>query len=323
MFKKFNIRTLSVVFIALLALVILSLVFDSNNRSSGFKAELVDIDSSKISAILINPPGDNENVELKRSGSVWTVKVNDKWYNANSTQIESILEQYMNLRANRVAARDEERWAEFHVNDSLGTRVQVLQGDKIVSDMYLGRFSYKQAPNASPYMRQQPLMFTFVRLSDDKEVYSTEGMIGMSFNRAANDFRDRKIVEFEKSKVNSIEINSAEGKYTLTNENGRWLLDGLMPDSTAMDKYISGLSHLTSNNFVEESVINMSTSPFSLTVQGIGLKTIEVKAFPADSLNGYAIESSINKGSFFSGNKADVFDKIFPGKNTLLGSVEE
>jgi hypothetical protein len=323
MFKKFNSKTLSVVFIALLALVILSLLFDKSNRSSGFKAELVDIDSAKISAILIDPPGDKENIELKRTGATWTVKINNKWYNANSTQLESILKEFMKLRANRVAARDEERWAEFHVNDSLGTRVQVFQGEKIVSDIYLGRFSYRQAPNSSPYMRQQPLMFTFVRLTDEKEVYSTEGMIGMSFNRAANDFRDRKIVDFDKSKLQSISVNAAEGNYTITNENGKWLIDGLLPDSTAMENYISGLSKLNSGDFIEESVINMNLSPYSITIQGLGFNPIEVKAFPADSVNGFAIESSLNKGSYFSGNKADVFNKIFPGKEKLFGNIEE
>lgn len=323
MFKKFNTKTLSAAFIILLVLVVLSLLLDKSNRSSGFKADLVDIDSAKISSILIDPPGDKENVELKRSGSSWTVKINEKWYNANSFQIENILKEFMKLRANRVAARDEERWAEFHVNDSLGTRVQVFQGEKIVSDIYLGRFSYRQAPNSSPYMRQQPLMYTFVRLTDEKEVYSTEGMIGMSFNRAANDFRDRKICDFDKAQLQSISINAAQGNYTITNEGGKWLVDGIIPDSAAIENYVLGLSKLNSGDFVEESVVNTSNSPFSMTIKGLGFNPIEVKAFPADTIHRFAIESSLNKGSFFSGNKNELFNKIFPGKDKLLGRSNE
>ncbi len=269
MFKKFSSKTLSVVFIVLLLLVVLSLVFDNSNRSSGFKAELVDLDSSKITAILINPPGEKENIELKRTDSKWSVKLDNKWYNANNTQIESILQQYMDLRATRLAAKDESRWAEYHVNDSLGTRVQVFQGNKIVSDMYLGRFSYRQDPNANPYMRQQPLMFTFVRLADDKEVYSTEGMIGMSFNRSSADFRDKKIVDFDKSSVHTISVHSPKGDYTITNENGKWLIDGILPDSLAMMNYISGLSHLNGSSFVEESIIDLNNSAYSIDIQGI------------------------------------------------------
>ncbi len=323
MFKKFNIKSLSVVFVVLLVLVILSLVFNKGNRSSSFKAELVDVDTSKITSISITTPGDKENVDLKRTGNGWKVNIAGKWYNANSSQIESLIDQYINLRATRVAAKDKERWTEFHVNDSLGTRVRVFEGDKITSDIYLGKFSFRQMPNASPYMRQQPQMFTFVRLADEKEVYSTEGMLGMSFNRPGNDFRDKKIVAIDKSRVNNITVNTPQGNFTITQENGSWLLDGLVTDSLSVTNYISGLSHLNGGNFVDESMLNTNNAAYSLTIQGNGIPSVEVNAFVADSTNGYAIESSLNKGSFFSGNKADVFEKLFPGREKLLGNKVE
>jgi hypothetical protein len=323
MFKKFNVKTLSVVFVVLLIFVILSLVFNKSNRSSGFKAELVNVDTSKITSISIASPGDKENVDLKKTEQGWKVSIADKWYNANTSQIESLIDQYINLRATRVAAKDKGRWTEFHVNDSLGTRVRVFEGDKITSDIYLGKFSFRQMPNASPYMRQQPQMFTFVRLADEKEVYSTEGMLGMSFNRPASDFRDKKIVAVDKSKVNNITVNTPQGNFTITQENGSWLLDGLVPDSLSITKYISGLSHLNGANFVDASTLNTSNAAYSLTIQGNGMSPVEVNAFVADSTNGYAIESSLNKGSFFSGNKADVFEKLFPEKEKLFGNKVE
>lgn len=323
MFKKVNIKWLMGLFVALLALVVILLLNDSKKGSRSFKSDLTDLDTSKVTQIIITPKSKQEEVILKREDTYWKIKVDDKWYNADKRQVKNMLASLSDLKAKRLAANEKSRWKDFEVTDSLATRVEVLGGKKTLVDIYLGKFSFQQIPSRNPYQRPQNSMTTYVRLSGEKEVYSVDGMLSMSFNRAASDFRDNTIVNVNKNNLEKITLTSSSETINMVKEENNWLVDGLVADSTAAAKYINSLTRLSNSNFIDEGMIVEQQPAYSLKLEGEDIQTITIQAFEADTANGYAIESSLNPGSYFSSKKSGLFDKIFIKREKLFGEKEE
>jgi hypothetical protein len=315
MFRKFNNKILSIVFLVLLVFTVLSVLIGKQRGSRSFKGELTDVDTSRVTSMIIMPPVGGEKVALSKSNGQWQVRSGNKSYNSDNTEVDEMLRIIMGLKAERVAARDKSKWAEYKVTDSLATRVQLLAGNKTAADIYLGRFSYQQIPGANPYMGQPGKMTTYVRLAGEKEVYATEGMLAMTFNRSANDFRNRKVVQLTREKVMGLNFSTPEGNYKLTKANGPWTIDGLLADSTQTASFLNNLSWLSSSDFVDAEKALSDVARHTLTIEEEGVQPVVVKAYPSDTTNFFVIETSLNKGNLFSGKKSELFTKIFPGKD--------
>jgi hypothetical protein len=110
------------------------------------------------------------------------------------------------LRATRVAANEKSQWKQYEVTDSAASRVQLFAGKKMVVDLYLGKLSYQQPKNTNPYYyyQQQGKMTSYIRPAKDKKVYAVDGLLALSFNRQASDFRDRTVIRGNKDTWNRL-----------------------------------------------------------------------------------------------------------------------
>ncbi len=322
MFNRISSKILWTVFIVLLIVSGASLLFNNTNNASSFKADLVDIDTSEITLIQVNTPSQGE-IQLKKDGTHWKVNVNDTWVDADQEQINRIVDQLIKLKAIRVATKDESCWAEFYVNDSLATKLQVVQGKKKTADLYLGKLSFKQPKNASPYMRQQPQAFTYVRLGGENETYSTEGMIGMGLNRPVEGFRKQILVDLKKEDINSLSFKSPDNEYSVTKQGQSWMLDGQVADSAAMVDYLSKISKLRASGFVDFDVPKEQLPDYTLTIQSNSGKIVAIDAFVADTATGNVLRSSESMGNWYKGSSGNLFDKVFPPKDNFLLKQEE
>lgn len=325
MFNKINIKWLIGSFAVLLLLSVLVVLLNhskstaSKNRT--FKSEIVDFDTANVSRITIIPKTGGVPIDLVNSKNIWKVRINDQEYNADPSAVKGMLTNLKSLRATRIAANSKDQWSKYEVTDSSATHVMLNEGKKVVLDIYLGKFSYRQPKNTNPYMyQQQGTMTSYVRIAGDKHVYATDGMITMSFNRQANDFRNRTLIRSDKEKWNRLEFTTPESSFRLTKQGNSWMIDGLTADSASVVSYLSSLSRLNSPAFIEESVRTSENPLYTLSIEGENMALpIKIQAFPADTVNIYAITSSMNEGSFFSGNN-NFFNKIFVAKENFMKS---
>ena len=325
MFNKINMKWLIGSFIVLMLFSVLVLLFNQSkstvSKNRTFKSELTDFDTASVTRITIIPKTGGEPIDLTNSTGVWNVRINDMEYNADPSAIKGMLANLKSLRATRIAANSKDQWAKYDVTDSAATHVVINEGKKVVLDIYLGKFSYQQPKNVNPYMQQQGTMTSYVRIAGDKHVYATDGMIAMSFNRQPNDFRNRILIRSDKEKWNRLAFTTPNSSFDLTKQGNNWMIDGLAADSASVVSYLSFLARLSSSAFVEESVRTSEDPLYTLSIEGENMfEPIIIQAFPADTVNIYAISSSMNKGTYFSGSKNGLFDKIFIEKNSLLGS---
>lgn len=326
MYKKLNIKSLSIIFAVLLILVIIIFYIDSKKGERTFRSNIVDIDTSKVTSILIYPKRSNlEAVEIQRKGSLWKVKSGQKLFNADENIVNNILKTLTELKPKRVAATDKSRWKEFEVTDSLATRVKLITGKKTQADIYFGKFSYQQPKNQMAYYyNQQGTINTYVRIAGDKIVYVVEGYLGMTLNRELNDFRNKSILKSNKSNWTRLSFTyPADSSFYLAKEEGKWLVNGLPADSASVAEYLNSISWLSSSDFIDDQKPLHSEPEFILKIEGDNFtRPIQIKAFKTDTANRYLITSSLNEGTFFSGRKSKLAEKIFTGKSRFLVSLK-
>ncbi len=326
MYKKLNLKTLAIVLIVLIVAAIAVYLSDSKKGERSFRAQMMDADTSKVTKIVIYPKAEKENaIELIKEPDGWKIISDADSYNADQAMVKNILVTLAGLKPQRLAATEKSRWHEFDVTDSAATRVKIYTGKKLATHLYVGRFSYQPPKNQNPYnYGQQGTMLTFVRLADEKSVYSVEGFLGMSFGRDVNDYRNKAVTRFNKEDLTRLAFTyPADSSFALVREGNSWTIEGLVCDSASVADYINTLSVLNSSYFVDDKKPTEDRPDFTLNIEGNNFATpVVVKAFKSDTITGYMISSSLNKGAWFSGKESDLVNKIFTSKNKFFNRKE-
>ena len=307
MFQKVNNKILGIVFVILLLIGAFIFVFDGGKTERTFREVLVDIDTSKVTEILIYPKSQNhKEVKLFKDKAEWRVTLpsggNAKVANQ---RISDLFTQFEAIKPKRLAARDESKWSELQV-DSTGSRVKVFQGSKLSLDLVIGRFSFQQPRT----------MNTFVRLYNDKDVYEVDGFLDMTFNQGANIFRDGTVIKSDYNTWQNLQFTyPADSSFQLTKSGNIWLLNNQPVDSAKTANYLTRLANLTNNSFADEVTVSANLTPtYTLSITTQDLQFIEVKGYK-DAAS-YFIHSSQNPETWFDGSSLS--NSIFAGKSAFL-----
>jgi hypothetical protein len=280
------------------------------NGERTFRSELVDIDSSAVSKILIYPKKLNgAPVELFKDGNNWKVKLSEnKSASVPQSKINQILKQLMEIKPDRLAGRGEENWAEFEV-DSSATRIELYEGSDKTLDLVIGKFTFQQPRS----------MKTFVRLANDTDVYETEGFLSMTFNQDANYYRDDSVIQDDVNNWKSLSFSyPADSSYQLVKANNNWQLStGEEIDSAKTVAQLNRLSNVRSPGFVDVDKDTLPLPQYKLTIIKNDDSQIEVFGYKVDDK--VIINSSQNSESFFDGSKNDLFKKVFVGSKKFIG----
>jgi hypothetical protein len=306
MYRRINIRQLLVVFAVLLAIVVLAEWIDSRKGNRTFRKELVEVNTEDISSIEIFPKvAGGEKIRLFRENEQWMVESGIQKYIADGTVAGSLLNDLTRATPESVVAAGKERWENFEVTDSLGTRVKLYKGSELMADVIIGKFTFSQ----------QRKMTSYVRLAGEKEVYGVDGMLGMSFNRNLNAFRNRSVIRSTSSDWKRLVFSyPADSSFTLEKTAENWSINSQPADSTAVADYFSDIRNLTDGRFAEnEPAI---TATHQLRIEGDNqMEAIEIKGFYLDE-NNFILESSQNRGNFF--NSPELAEKIFVSPSRFL-----
>ena len=326
MFHKLNIKTLVIILVTLTAVIIIINMMGDKERS--FRSEIVEVDTASVTAVHITIPKDQVEIILSKTGgnSNWSVLSEGNKYPADVSVVKNILSQLNDLKAERVAATSKNKWDEYEVSDSTGTRVILMNGKKELADLYVGKFSYAQPPQGSqqnPYQQQRGKMTSFVRLEDEKEVYAVDGFLKMSYQNDVNSYRNKTLVNVGKDDISRLVFTYPDSEnFSLTKNNEQWLIGGQIADSANMVDYLNKIYRLTSSNFIDPSTIKISDATYSLRIEGNNFTPIDLWAYPSDSITRYVVTSSINPGAEFDGSKSKLFENIFMSGTDFLPNEE-
>ncbi|MCG8309371.1 MAG: DUF4340 domain-containing protein [Cytophagales bacterium] len=299
--------------------------FGGESRSKSFKAELVDMDTAKVTKVIIQAKG--ENLELLKEHDAWKVSIGEgKYAVAEKSSVKSTLNSLLSIKPSRIAAKKQDKWKEYQV-DSAGTRVQVFEGGKATLDLVIGRFGFNQQ---AMQQQQQMMMgrrggqqfFSYVRLQDENEVYVADNFMGMSINADASGYRNKRILSLTTDSISKIQFNyPADSSYVLSKIDSVWSISGNQPDSTATADYLSDIRYLSNSNFVDDVPASALVSPtVSMNISQNGKPDVMIKAFQ-HPVHKWILNSSENPLSYFADE--DLIKKLFIGSEKLLTPTPE
>ncbi|RLD58545.1 MAG: hypothetical protein DRJ05_07860 [Bacteroidetes bacterium] len=323
MLNKFlNTKTLVILLIIVLGIYFLSDMFENEDRT--FRSDLVSIDTAEITKIVIVPKiGGGDEISLIRTGSSWDLKSAGKSYKSDGAVIKNVLARLSLLKPERVAATNRSKWKGFEVTDSTSTRVKLYVGDKVGTEIYIGKFSYTQPPQGQGQMQQrqqQGKMSTHVRLAGEDEVYVVDGFLKMEIQANVDAYRDKTLVAVNNNDLTKLTFKYPDNdNFTLSLENNKWVINGMEADSANTAKYLQKLSKVTSNSFIDNINAVGSTPSHYVKFEGKNMLPVEIKAFPImDTINKFVVTTSRIPDAKFSGGKNNLFENIFPVKEDLV-----
>ncbi|MBN2172915.1 MAG: DUF4340 domain-containing protein [Bacteroidales bacterium] len=325
MLSKFlNTKTLIILLVILLGIYLISKYTERGDRT--FKSELVAVDTSKVTKIVISPKlsGEGNEVVFTKTGIDWKLESAGKFYKPDKEAVKNIFTELTKMKSKQVAATDESKWAEFEVTDSTGTRIRLYDGKKVLADLYVGKFNYVQSQEQNPYQQNRGSMSTYVRPAEDQEVYVVEGFLKMSIQANIDTYRDKNLFKANKDDITKISFNYPENKnFALTKMDNKWFLNGMPTDSMKTVGYLNKISRVTSSNFIDDVEPETKVPEYMVTIEGNNFPPTEIKAFPADSLNKYVITSSVLPDSKFSGEKAGLFKRVFANVSDFFAAEKK
>lgn len=299
MFKRFNNRQL-IIALAVLAVLYIGAVTLNSGGEQTFKKSISTLDTAQINKLVIMPGGGKDAVTLQKSGGAWVVELADgKTAPAASTSLGSAVNSLAALQATQLVSRDESKWNEFKV-DTAGTRVQLFSGTESLLDIVLGRFEYKQTGPMN-----------YVRLAEEDDVYLVNGFLEMSFNKGADEWRDKELVKSPQSEWMSLQFNyPADSSFQLIKgADNIWRFpDSTLANASKVSSFLSTISNLSGTNFTDTPV---NTSPtMELQITGTG-SAVQIRAF-ANADSTYTMTSNQNPSAYFEGES--MWSRVFVGK---------
>jgi len=318
MSKRPDNRILLLILVILVAVFLVAKFLKTGKTEKSFKTELVQLDTSKITTILLYPKADDlEEIRFVLNGNNWTVSKDGVISDVGDNAVEGLLAQLIQVKPKRLAARSKERWEEYQLTDSLATRIRVIEkGNNETLDLMIGKFTYQQSND--PYGgRGNVIGTTYVRLWDEEEIYAVDGFLSMSVNREFNSWRNQVITNTRKEDVTKLIFSyPADTGFIALKNDSIWMANGEVADSLKIDQFLSSLSYKNSSEFKDDFIPSLNPD-FQLTIEGNNFSPVSIQVFSiADDQ--YVINSSLNPGSYFQSKREGLYSDLFKSSSYFL-----
>ena len=306
MYRKLNIKILAIIFSILMIVVVLTEMADSRKGGRTFREELVDVSPDEVTSLEISPKVEgNKVIKLLKENDSWFVESGDKRYRADPSLPSAMINELNSMKPESVVATGDERRVQYEVTDSLGTRVKLFSGNNLLADLIIGKFSFSQPQK----------MTSYIRLEGDKVIYGVDGMLGMSFNRNVDSFRDKTVIKSNSSDWSRLVYKyPADSSFTLEKAAEGWTVNGQPADSASVAEYFSAIRNLSDSRFAENKT-GMSVT-HSLLIEGNNdMEKVEINGYYQED-GVFMVESSQNRGNIFESK--ELAEKIFISSSSLL-----
>ncbi len=296
-------RTLLIIFLALLGIYGISKLA-GGRKTRSFKAELVRVDTTDVDRIVIQAPGEPEFTLTLQDGGKWYVTNGKVSAPALRSVVTPLLATLTEIRAQRVAAKSPERWKDYQVDSTQGTRIRVYDGNRLLEDLVVGKFNFDpQLQSATAY----------VRLGEAPEVYAVDGFVAMNLAQDFDSFRKKTITKLDRNALTRIACQG-EPAWELRRDSTRWLLDGEPADSTAVARYLSSITTVSGHEFADDFDPNVAGTPekvLRITRKDSQPEVVIECWRDTTREKPFVIHSSLNPDAFFTSDSSGVFKRLF------------
>jgi len=234
------------IIIPIAAIVILGLylIFNTTGKMNYRIPEFNSIESGRIDSIQIK--SENETVNLYSDNGIW--KLNPDNLRAESSKINEMLIFLENPQFIDMVS-DTKNYQNYGLEDKQYIDIKALvkenKNNNTVRELYLGDLNENKR-------------FAFIRRPDNRSVFTVKENIKKLFDVTRNDLLDKKILDFDSTQINKIEVISNNTKTTIdksvdSDNKDIWKTDkGAEPDSNAVGQ---SLRYLANSRFESYSPV--------------------------------------------------------------------
>lgn len=293
----------------LLVLLAMYAIFRSlpKKEERPFRANLIQIDTTQVSSILIDLPGEQVEIALKQEAEKWIVSNGQINASAMPEVVEGLLRALQNIKINRVVAQKKTAWPDYQLAKNTATRIRVYDDTDILEDFMIGKTEIDT-------MQQQSV--TYLRLTDAEEVYAVDGWVGTNFNRTFNDFRNKMILQIPPATVFTIfELTNVDTSWQYRRTPQGWMMQDTIMDSNEIGQYLKNLYQISSDTFADDfdEVQGAHLLLYTLSLQENDHKKPYVIDIYRDTLRKmpFILHSNQNPDTYFASDSIGIYGKFF------------
>jgi Domain of unknown function (DUF4340) len=311
--KKINNKILIVALVGLVGVFVLSRLFRSPGLESNLRKDLVVLDSTAVTEIRILPSNARDQViKLARAGNRWTVERENKKYDADASSVKSILGMLGRVDAERMVSRKKDKWETYNVGEK-STHITIYYGADQKASLHIGKSGFNQGSSGGMYGGGA---YTYVRLSDENEVYVVNGFFESAWNRPFNDWRNKSFLRIPRDLIKKISFRyPADSSFVLEKKDSLWMAGTAPVDKVKMDSFLGQLASKNLTSFADDFVA--SAQPDAVVqVEGAEGTLGTIEAWRNES--NWILRSSLQKEIFFSGAGASIDKDVLVGMKSFL-----
>jgi hypothetical protein len=314
--KKINNKILIIGLAVLVGIFVISRLFRSPKLEGNIRKELVKLDTADISEIRMTTAGDQPKlIKLVREGGAWNAVQDDKPYPADKSAVNSLLVTISDLNAVRMVSRKKDKWETYNVGEK-STGVSVYTGGSVEAEFRVGKTGFNQTQGGQQFGGSQGIeAYTYVRMSDEDEVYMVNGFLEATFNRSLKDWRDKSFLRVSSSDVTKVSFRyPADSSFVIEKKDSVWTVAGRPAANNKVDSYLREFSSRSETSFADD--FDMSSQPtFTIQFDGAAGPIATVDAWKQDEA--WFLRSSRQPGVVFLNNDAGTMARLFAGAGSF------
>jgi len=253
-----NRRTLILLVIAGVLLVVVYLVLQKPGEQSAgpdTRGALVNVDSAAVDRIEVGVP-DNAVVLEKRDGEWFLTR--PITYRADQAAVASFLHDVKTLNVKGVVSNRSEKRSMFEV-DSAGTHVRLSSSGRELAAFVVGKM-------AGSYLER------YARLESSSDVVLVEGTSYTEFKKPLRDWRDRRLFTQRREQVAGVIFQYGDTTFALRLRDSVWIIDGKLAQVDAVNRFLSALSSLEADAFVDSTLSPAPRATAQITIGNTQLR---------------------------------------------------
>lgn len=292
-----NNRRALILLAAAIVVAIAVLMIENPDRSRvddvGDRYFLKNFESSNVDRIEVTQL--IEGAEIKRDGERWLVRkittplkgdllekegrneTPGRWFRADRSRVSGALGNFGGLAEGVVVSSNEDKRRLYRV-EATGVRVKLFdRNGELIDDIIVG----KNGPD---------LASSYVRRSNEDEVYLLDRSISGVFTPFVQDWRDRKLWILKPEEIVAISIDSKDGSFSARKDrDGKWIdaSGGIEPDQEGMNDIATKLLRVNAEGFPSDPDMDTGDGYLTLTIERDDGKKLELVVFRKDGEGNY------------------------------------
>lgn len=216
------------------------------------KITVADIDMIDITSL-------GKTTTLEKNGERWKIGGTKDFFTDDSVSASLVsgLDEAKKAEM-ELASENKDKKSDFETDETNGTLVKLRQGDKVLSEFYVGKASDNSASS-------------YISLSGDDKTYVIKSALSDLFRR--EDWYDRKIFASNQAGINKIRFQYPNREFTIEKKDDVWT--GIAPnkfkaDNDKLSEILSLMSSLSAVKIPEQNFTGTGLEKSGIIVQATG-----------------------------------------------------